>query len=196
MTRSGTTCSTSSSASGRRIVGRAASQPTPADEAVVEAQLGRRPRGRWWVEARCGYGFPQVVGTPPDLGDAGPFPTLYWLSCPWLLGVVSQAESAGGASQWAARFATDPALATRMRAADAAYRARRAKAASPRPDPCADVGIAGQADPLATKCLHAHVAAALAGIDDPVGGGLLADAGRECPDGRCAALTCLREEGA
>jgi hypothetical protein len=33
--------------------------------------------------------------------------------------------------------------------------------------------VAGQADPLAVKCLHARVAAALAGIADPVGEGVL-----------------------
>ncbi len=170
-----------------------AGEPTPVDEVVVEAQLGREPRGRWWVEVRCGFGFPQVLGTPPALGDGGPFPTLYWLTCPWLAGDVSAAESAGGVSSWAARLAAEPELAERMRAADAVYRDRRAEAALPHPDPCAGVGIAGQRDPAATKCLHAHVAAALAGIADPVGRGLLDALGRECPDGRCAGLTCLRE---
>lgn len=168
--------------------------PTPVDESVVTAQLGRAPRGRWWVEARCGFGYPQVVSTAPELGEE-PFPTLFWLTCPWLAGDVSAAESAGGVSAWAARLAADPELAERMRAADAVYRARRAEAALPHPDPCAGVGIAGQRDPAATKCLHAHVAAALAGIDDPVGTQLLDELSRECPDGRCAGLTCLREEG-
>jgi len=73
-----------------------------------------------------------------------------------------------------------------MRAADAEYRQRRAACAGG-DDPCAAVGIAGQRDPLATKCLHAHVAAAAAGIDDPVGAALLDEGPRECPDDRCDA---------
>jgi hypothetical protein len=38
------------------------------------------------------------------------------------------------------------------------------------------------------------VAAALAGIDDPVGVEILNTLGSACPDGCCADLTCLREE--
>jgi hypothetical protein len=77
-----------------------------------------------------------------------------------------------------------------MRAADAEYRARRAELADGT-DPVPGVGIAGQRDPLATKCLHAHVASALAGIDDPVGLQVLDEVGRECPDDACFALTAV-----
>jgi uncharacterized protein len=168
--------------------------PTPTDEAVVTAQLGRAPRGDWWVEARCGFGYPQVVATPPILDDDTPFPTLYWLSCPWLMAVVSTIESEGGVAYWAARLAADRELFDRLLRADEQYRARRAALVPAGPDPFGQVGIAGQRDPAATKCLHAHVATALAGIDDPVGAELLAALGHECPDGRCASLTCLREE--
>jgi uncharacterized protein len=168
--------------------------PAPSDRAIVAAQLGREPRGGWWVEVRCSYGYPQVIGTPPIIDNTTPFPTLYWLTCPWLTGGVSAAESGGDITGWAGRLATDPALSARMHGADETYRSRRAAASPSGVDPCPDVGIAGQRDPVATKCLHAHVAAALAGIDDPVGLELLTELGRSCPDGRCAALTCLREE--
>ncbi|MBE0417429.1 MAG: DUF501 domain-containing protein [Coriobacteriia bacterium] len=168
--------------------------PTPSDHATIVAQLGREPRGRWWVEVRCSFDYPQVIGTPPLLDGAVPFPTLYWLTCPWLVGGVSATESGGDVASWAGRLAADPALAERMRRADERYREHRAAASPFGDDPCPDVGIAGQRDSLATKCLHAHVATALAGIDDPVGAELLATLGRSCPDGRCVALTCLREE--
>jgi hypothetical protein len=72
-------------------------------------------------------------------------------------------------------------------AADAEYRKRRAAAAGGR-DPVPTRGIAGQSDPLATKCLHAHVANALAGIDDPVGLEVLASLQEVvCPNDQCAA---------
>mgnify|MGYP001081102865 CR=1 FL=1 len=166
--------------------------PTPADTTVVCAQLGRDPRGAWWVAVRCLHGYPQVIGTPPFVDDE-PFPTLYWLTCPYLAELVSAAESEGAAAEWARRLGADQGLAERMRAADARYRAERA-AAAPGRDPVAHLGIAGQRDPLGTKCLHAHVASALAGIDDPAGAELLAATGEACDDIRCAALTCLREE--
>lgn len=168
--------------------------PTHTDRAVVTAQVGREPRGEWWIESRCRFGYPQVIGTPPLIEGVTPFPTLFWLTCPWLVGEVSAAESGGAVGEWAERLAAEPAVAARMRRADEVYRSRRAARSVSDVDPCDGVGIAGQRDPLATKCLHAHVAGALAGIDDPVGLAVLDGTGRWCPDTRCAALTCLREE--
>ncbi|MFU8890168.1 MAG: DUF501 domain-containing protein [Anaerosomatales bacterium] len=169
-------------------------EPSPTERAVVTAQLHREPRGDWWVEVRCSFGYPQVITTAPLVAAETPFPTLHWLTCPWLAERTASAESAGEVARWAARLADNPELSGRMLAADARYRRRRAAVSPDGTDPCSDVGIAGQRDPLATKCLHAHVATALAGIDDPVGAEIVGMLGRECPDGRCGALTCLREE--
>jgi hypothetical protein len=108
----------------------------------------------------------------PLLHDGTPFPTTFWLTCPRLVEAVHVLESIGEHRTWAARAAADPDLAARLRAADRAYRACRA-AEGGGDDPCTAVGVAGQADPLAVKCLHARVAAALAGIADPVGEGVL-----------------------
>ncbi len=55
---------------------------TPADLAVVGAQLGRTPRGTRAVAHRCPCGLPDVVETTPRLADGTPFPTLYYLTCP------------------------------------------------------------------------------------------------------------------
>ena len=156
------------------------------DTSRVIAQIGRAPRRPWRVEVRCSYGAPAVIATAPVLEDGSPFPTLYWLTCPFLLDIAARAESDGYIAVWADRLAADPALADRMRAADSEYRSRRA--AEPGGDPFAGVGIAGQRDPLATKCLHAHIAAALAGIDDPIGAALTETSGRECVDFRCRLL--------
>jgi len=158
-----------------------------ADEDTVSRQLGRPPRGTWRVATRCSYGYPTVIATPSILASGEPFPTLFWLTCPHLIEVVGQLESAGEVEAWAARLAADPALATSMRAADELYRSARAEESNGF-DVCATVGIAGQRDPLATKCLHAHVAAALAGIADPVGESILGSIERECESERCAVL--------
>ena len=164
------------------------------DAATVARQLGRAPRGRWRPVARCSYGRPTVILTGPVLGDGTPFPTLYYLTCPHLTERVSALESAGEIERWRARIAGDPALRELLSAADTAYRAARAAEAGGAgasaaeaggADPVPDVGIAGQRDPCALKCLHAHVAAFLAGVDDPVGAGVLAAVVRECDDDRC-----------
>jgi hypothetical protein len=152
------------------------------DARTVAWQIGRPPRGSWRVAARCPYGYPVVIATAP--GGDPPFPTLYYLTCPHLAEAVSKAESEGGAVRWRDAVRHDRALAERLDAADAAYRAARAAEGGGN-DPFTLVGIAGQRDVRGVKCLHAHVAAFLAGIDDPVGQGVLADLARECDDRRC-----------
>ena len=154
------------------------------ERALVARQLGREPRGAWRVSARCSFGSPTVITTSPRLSDGAPFPTLHYLTCPHLVEAVGRIESEGGVSAWRDRLRDDRALADRMLAADRAYRRARATLADGS-DPTPDAGIAGQGDSLATKCLHAHVAAFLAGIDDPVGEGVLADLAQECDDDRC-----------
>jgi hypothetical protein len=164
--------------------------PDQVDTRVVEGQLGRPPRGAWRVAARCPSGRPLVIAVSPRLGDGSPFPTALWLTCPRLSGLVSDRESAGAAARWSAQLRSEPLLAKRALAADAEYRSLRASL-SPGDDPCLTVGVAGQADPLAVKCLHARVAAALCGIEDPVGIGVLCEledggVAPECADPRCA----------
>ena len=158
---------------------------TSGDERIVAAQVGRIPRGPWRAAARCSFGYPSVIVSPPLLADGTPFPTWAWLTCPHLRDVCAAEESAGSVSRWAERLASDVNLAAQMLAADAALRAARAAEG---PDPHPEYGLAGQSDPLATKCLHAHVALALAGIADPVGMSIIETFGGQCADGRCARL--------
>ncbi len=161
------------------------------DDALVASQIGRPPRGSWVVAARCPFRRPAVIQTAPLLDTGEPFPTLLWLTCPWLLEAVAALESGGGAARWAAVVSADPGMQARLLAADSEYRARRAVAGGGG-DPCGGVGVGGQRHPAGTKCLHAHVAAALAGIADPIGAGVLDEVERWCPDDRCASL--LRED--
>ena len=154
------------------------------DQSVVARQLGREPRGPWRVEARCSFGHPVVIVTAPLTEDGERFPTLFYLTCPHLVERIAALESAGGAQRWRERLAAGDGLRRRMAEADRAYREARA-AESGGVDPAPDVGIAGQRDPCATKCLHAHVAAALAGIADPVGETVVGELHAECGDGRC-----------
>lgn len=154
-----------------------------ADSRTVAWQLGRTPRGRWRVVSRCSYGAPTVIATAPAPGDA-PFPTLYYLTCPHLTAGVADVESAGGCARWRSQLDVDAALVDRLRRADARYREMRAAECGGE-DPSSAVGIGGERDILGVKCLHAHVAAFLAGIDDPIGERLIGDLERECDDGRC-----------
>jgi uncharacterized protein len=158
----------------------------PADDtATVARQLGRTPRGPWRVAVRCSHGHPAVLAVAPTLEDGTPFPTTFWLACPHLCALAATAESDGEGARWSARAAREPSLIVALHSADSVYRAARAIEGGGE-DPCDGVGVAGQADPYSAKCLHARMAAAVAGLPDPIGQDLVSRGPRECEDARCA----------
>jgi hypothetical protein len=130
----------------------------PRDREVVQAQLGRPPRGARAVAHRCPCGLPDVVETNPRLPDGSPFPTLYYLTCPRAVSAVSALESAGLMRQMSARLAEDPDLAARYRAAHERYLRRREEIAVV-PE---IAGVSAGGMPTRVKCLHVHLAHALA----------------------------------
>ena len=148
------------------------------DRRVVSWQLGRPAHAFRGVARRCVHGLPAVTEQPPHTDSGEPFPTTYYLTCPWLVAAISRIEAAGGVVRWSEAAAGDPALRASLEAADAEQRRIR---------PELDVGIAGTREPGALKCLHAHAAFALACPGYALGEAVLAEAGeRWCPDGRCA----------
>jgi hypothetical protein len=124
------------------------------DRALVERQLGRPPRAFRRVVVRCPFGRPAVTEQAP-YDDAGePFPTTYWLTCPHLVAAVARLEAAGGVERWSRAATDDPQLRDSVESAHAEQRALR---------PELDVGVGGaRAGAGSLKCLHAHVAFALA----------------------------------
>lgn len=155
------------------------------EAAIVEGQLGRIPRPPWRVAARCTFGYPSAIVSPSVLEDGTPFPTYAWLTCPWLSREVGALESHGGVAKWAGKVSGDPDLEHRLSELETRLRSARA-VESGGSDACASVGISGQRDFRGVKCLHAHVALELAGLDDPIGAGIIEFTGVVCPDRRCA----------
>ncbi len=124
------------------------------DRAVVERQLGRPPRAFRRVVVRCPFGRPAVTEQSTYDESGEPFPTTFWLTCPHLVAAVSRVEAAGGVERWSRAVADDPGLAASLERAHADQRALR---------PELDLGVGGARPGAATlKCLHAHVAFALA----------------------------------
>jgi len=164
-----------------RLGGEAIDVLAPRDRAIVAWQLGRPPVAAIGVAHRCPYGYPQVVVTHPLHRDDERFvvfPTLFWLSCPFVGAAVARLESTGGVKRFESRLARDPALAVRSRAAHDAYREeRRALLSLEELAFLRDVGaldrletgIAGLASPHRVKCLHAHLAHFLARGENPIG---------------------------
>ena len=151
-----------------------------ADRAIVARQLGREPRAFGRVAVRCPFGRPAVTEQRPYAPDGEPFPTTYYLTCRHLVAAVSRLEAAGGVEHWTAQADADPELAaSRARADDDQRRIRRELAGdvTGRDDGASlDLGVAG-AGPTAgsLKCLHAHVAFALARPGYELGRRILAE---------------------
>ena len=151
------------------------------DEGVVAWQLGRPARAFRRVVQRCAHGFPAVTEQAPYGDDGAPFPTTFYLTCPWLAAAVSRLEAAGGVERFSRAAADDPALKRSLERADSEQRRLR---------PELDVGIAGSKTPENLKCLHAHAAFALARPGYELGERILGEVEeRWCPDARCERAT-------
>jgi hypothetical protein len=159
------------------------------DRAVVEQQLGRPPRAFLRVVARCPYGAPAVTEQAPYDGSGEPFPTTYYLTCRHLVAAVSRLEAAGGIERWSERVAVDDALAESLRRATDEQRAVRRQLAGGRVGreggASLDLGIGGSSRPERLKCLHAHVAFALARPGYELGERILAEIGPRWPNECC-----------
>jgi uncharacterized protein len=136
------------------------------DRDVVALQLGRPPRAFRRVAVRCPHGRPAVTEQSPYDGEGEPFPTTYYLTCPHLVAAVSRLEAAGGVERWSERVAEEPELARSLDEATAKQRAIRRGLAAGRTGAdegtSLELGIGGSRNPRRLKCLHAHVAFALA----------------------------------
>lgn len=159
------------------------------DRAVVARQLGREPRAFRRVAVRCPFGAPAVTEQKPYGPDGDPFPTTYWLTCRQLAAAVSRLEAAGGVERWSAAVADDPGLradlerATREQAA--IRRALAGDAQGTDGGASLGLGIGGSRSPEALKCLHAHVAFALARPGYLLGEAVLAEVPERWPASCC-----------
>lgn len=149
------------------------------DRDLVERQIGRRPRAFHRVAARCPFGLPAVTEQEPYDVTGAPFPTTYYLTCRHVIAAVSRLEAAGGVERWSAAVAASPALiADLARATTEQKRVRRSLAGSSEGADhgvSLDTGIGGSRNPAQLKCLHAHVAYALARPGYRIGEAILAE---------------------
>ena len=123
------------------------------DHDLVARQLGRQPRAFHRVVIRCPFGRPAVTEQEPYDDTGAPFPTMYWLTCPYLVAQVSRLEAGGGVDRWTRAARETPELAASLARANEEQRRVR---------PELDLGIGGAgAGAGSLKCLHAHVAFAL-----------------------------------
>jgi hypothetical protein len=133
------------------------------------------------VAHRCPCGRPDVIETAPYLSDGTPFPTLYYLTCPLACSAVGRLEAAGVMRDMTGRLSVDADLAQQYADAARSYVATRDAYGVLAGAPTAG-GMPGR-----VKCLHVHVAHALAcgpGVN-PFGDEALAAMGAWWDDGPC-----------
>lgn len=146
------------------------------DVDVVERQLGRRPRAFRRVALYCPFGKPAVTEQHPFDEGGRPFPTQFYVTCPHLVAAISRIEAAGGVARWTRAVRDDPALAASLELATEEQRRLR---------PELDAGIGGSTRSGTLKCLHAHVAFALARPGYELGERMLAEVRAPYPRSCC-----------
>jgi uncharacterized protein len=161
------------------------------ERAIVARQLGRSPRAFGRVVVRCPFGLPAVTEQTPYDVRGEPFPTTYYVTCPHLVAAIARLEAAGGVERWSDVASVDAALGESLaRATDEQRRIRRGLAGTDRGSDAGtslELGIGGSRNPAHLKCLHAHVAFALANPGYELGDRILAEVQAPWPaDGCCS----------
>jgi hypothetical protein len=146
------------------------------DVAIVERQLGRRPRAFVRVAVRCPFGRPAVTEQAAFDADGRPFPTQFYVTCRYLVAAISRLEAEGGVERWTRAAAENDALARSLARAQSEQRRLR---------PELDAGIGGSTRDGSLKCLHAHAAFALARPGYELGERIVAELPRPWPDSCC-----------
>jgi hypothetical protein len=120
-----------------------------------------------------------VTEQDPYDEDGRPFPTTYYLTCRHLVAAVARLEAAGGVERWSEVARRDEkARATLARATEEQRSVRRELAAGRigrDGGASLELGIGGTQTPEQLKCLHAHVAFALARPGYELGERILAE---------------------
>lgn len=141
---------------------------------------------------RCPFGLPAVTEQEPYASDGSPFPTMYYLTCPHAVAGVSRLEAAGGVERWSAAAEADAELRASVEAATREQRDVRRELAHGRVGQDAgaslELGIGGSSNPVRLKCLHAHVAFALARPGYVLGERIVAELEPLFPEDGCCSL--------
>ena len=80
---------------------------TAEQQAIIQTQLGRQPRGLAGIAVASAEGEPQVLQMR-SLVDDEPFPTLFWLSGPALYQAIAEIETAGTVKQLELALQAEP----------------------------------------------------------------------------------------
>ena len=147
---------------------------------IIETLIGREISNCIEVVKTCPHGIPhgipQVIKSYP-IKDNKPFPTLYWLVCPYLCEEVAKLESKGMITYFEELIEKNSEFKKKMFMAHCTeIRVRLEILGEAITDlspsmqsKMRNTGIGGITDFSKVKCLHLHLASFLGGQDNPVG---------------------------
>jgi hypothetical protein len=162
------------------------------DRDVVARQLGREPRAFRRVVVHCPFGAPAITEQSPYDPTGEPFPTTYYVTCRHLVAAIARLEAAGGVERWSAVVREDPTLRASLECATQDQRSIRRELAGERRGTdggaSLELGIGGSRSHEHLKCLHAHVAFALARPGYELGERILAEVTDPWPADRCCSV--------
>lgn len=149
--------------------------------AVIREQLGREPKNFAGVMVYCPFNYPAVILTAPYSKENGVFPTLYWLSCPYLVKSVARLEDKGLVRELTERLKRDAGLQKELMEAHQNYAEARFSYLDNTEKECLsdkapailkvlrEAGVGGIMDKKGIKCLHTHLADYLVDKQNPIG---------------------------
>ncbi|MBO8161287.1 MAG: DUF501 domain-containing protein [Thermosipho sp. (in: Bacteria)] len=125
----------------------------------------------------CVYKFPVVIESLP-IKNGKPFPTIYYLTCPYLIRKISKLEEKGYIKYFEGKIEKDEDFKKKLFLAHQEIIRRRdgffekyqelSKYTEWRKK-LLEVGTGGIKDWTKVKCLHLHTADYLAGVENPIG---------------------------
>ncbi len=148
---------------------------------ILKNQLDREPENVNKIEVYCDKNRPMVLSTLPFRKGKQVLPTLYWLSCPFLVKKISKLEDQGFIKKLTKKVQLDPCFKKKLKKAHKIYAAKRFSLLSCRQikeikkisDDILDViknsGVGGIREKEGVKCLHTHLADYLVNLQNPVG---------------------------
>ncbi len=132
---------------------------------LIKKQLGREPDNLLKVAKKCPFDNPAVLLVAPYKNSIV-FPTIYWLSCPYLVKEISRIEDTGMVKKLTEKLKNDNYFGEKLKMAHKRYASERLelldKDLEEIVDGIKDVlvnsGVGGIIDKKGIKCLHTHVA--------------------------------------
>ncbi|ABR30063.1 hypothetical protein SU69_00990 [Thermosipho melanesiensis] len=163
---------------------------------IVSKQIGRDAKNFCKVAVFCSHGFPQVIKSLP-VRDGKPFPTLNYLTCPYLVKEVSRLEEKGMIKEVEKIIEEDEEFKEKLFQAhrkvieerDSYFELDEISEFKQWREKLKNVGTGGISNFSKVKCLHLHLADFLVGIKNPVGKLVYERLGEiECKDKYCEGL--------